>query len=398
MTGTAEQAAAWRGPALFSYGFRPFFLGGALWAAFSMVLWVGMLSNVVLLPTAFDPVSWHAHEFLFGYLSAAVAGFLLTAVPNWTGRPPIVGLRLGVLFGLWLAGRLTVAFSANLSPALVAVADLAMPVLLFVVIAHEIVKGRTWRNLVVLVMLAVLIGGNLIFHWEANAGHYPAGGMGLRIGLAAGVMMIAVIGGRIVPAFTRNWLASAGSNGVPARFSKFDGLAIIALLLALLGWVFAPNAVATGLGLLIAGGLQAVRLARWAGHKTGKEPLVWVLHAGFAFVPAGAVILGLAILSGQSQAAPTAQHIWMAGAIGLMTLAVMTRATLGHTGRSLHAGRWTAWIYLLMIAAVAMRLMAALFPELGHYLHLMSGLFWVGAFALFVAVYGPLLVGAGKIG
>lgn len=124
MTTTAEQMRAWRGPALLSYGFRPFFLGAGLWAALSMALWVGMLTGRLALPTAFDPASWHAHEFLFGYLGAVIAGFLLTAVPNWTGRLPIVGWSLGRLFALWLAGRGTVMVSLHLPPWAVAVADL----------------------------------------------------------------------------------------------------------------------------------------------------------------------------------------------------------------------------------------------------------------------------------
>jgi len=357
-----------------------------------MILWVGTLSGGVLLPTVLDPVSWHAHELLFGYLTAAVAGFLLTAVPNWTGRPPLVGLGLACLFGFWLLGRLAVASSAYLPFNLVLLADFAMPVALLIVIAHEIVKGRTWRNLVVLLMLAVLITGNAVFHWEAATDNYPAGGVGLRIGLATGVMMIAVIGGRIVPAFTRNWLSRNGADAVPASFSTFDRAALLALFLTLISWVIVPNATATGFGLLIAGGLHAVRLARWAGHRTGREPLVWVLHAGYALVPIGAIALGAAIVSGESLAIPAAQHIWMAGAIGLMTLAVMTRATLGHTGRTLRADRWTAGIYLLMIAAVGVRLLATLLPGLGYEMYVISGVCWVGAFSLFVIVYGPILL------
>jgi uncharacterized protein involved in response to NO len=172
-----------------------------------MALWVPMLSGHIALPTAFDPVSWHAHEFLFGYLGAVIAGFLLTAVPNWTGRLPVVGWPLGGLAALWLAGRVAVMFSAGLPPFLVAAVDLAFPAVLAAVIGREIVAGKSWRNLVVLGLLAVFAAGNMLFHWEAARGDYAAQGHGLRLGLGAGVMMIAVIGGRIVPSFTRNWLA-----------------------------------------------------------------------------------------------------------------------------------------------------------------------------------------------
>lgn len=158
------------GPAILTYGFRPFFLGAAVWAALAMALWVATLSGHLTLPTAFDPVSWHAREFLFGYLGAVVAGFLLTAVPNWTGRLPLIGWPLGALFALWLAGRLAIAASLYLSPLAVAAADLSLPVVLGTVIAREIVAGKNWRNLMVLGMLAVFAVGNAIFHWEAARG------------------------------------------------------------------------------------------------------------------------------------------------------------------------------------------------------------------------------------
>ena len=153
MTTTTEQMRAWTGPAILTFGFRPFFFGAAVWALLAMALWVPMLSGHLMLPTAFDPVSWHAHEFLFGYLGAVVAGFLLTAVPNWTGRLPIVGWWLGMLAGLWLVGRVVVAVSAGLPDVLVAVADLAFPVVFAALIAREIVAGKNWRNLIVLAML-----------------------------------------------------------------------------------------------------------------------------------------------------------------------------------------------------------------------------------------------------
>ena len=396
MSTSAERIRGWQGPALLSYGFRPFFLVGALWSALAMAGWIGFLSEAVALPTALDPVSWHAHEFLFGYLAAIVAGFLLTAVPNWTGRLPIVGVPLVALVGLWLAGRLAIAVSAYLPPALVAVVDLAMPVVLAAAIAREICKGRNWRNLVVLAILLVLIAGNAVFHWEAQAGAQAgadaAAGLGLRIGLAAGIMMIAVIGGRIVPSFTRNWLVKRGEGRLPAPFASFDKLALVALLLALVLWAAAPESRLAGTALVVAGLAQTARLARWAGYRTGAEPLVWVLHLGYAFVPLGAVVLGLAVLAPLAVSVPAAQHLWMAGGIGLMTLAVMTRATLGHTGRALTAGPGTAALYLLLIAAVMARLGAGLFPGIGQDLHLLSGLCWIGAFGGFVALYGPLLL------
>jgi uncharacterized protein involved in response to NO len=384
---------AWTGPAILTYGFRPFFFGAALWAALSMALWVPMLGGWIVLPTAFDPVSWHAHEFLFGYLTAVVAGFLLTAVPNWTGRLPIVGWRLGALAALWVAGRVAVAGSLYLPALAVALIDLAMPVALGAVITREIVAGKNWRNLIVLAMLAVLALGNAVFHWEAARGAYAAQGFGLRIGLAAGLMMLAVIGGRIVPSFTRNWLVRQAAGKLPAPpMQPLDKIALLALLGALILWVALPGSLATALALLLAGGLHLLRLARWAGMRTGAEPLVLVLHLAYAFVPIGALALAAEIALPGLAGLGAVQHLWMGGAIGLMTLAVMTRATLGHTGQTLTAGPGTVAIYLSVILAVLLRVGAGVAPGLASSLYTVSGVFWITAFSGFLALYGPLLL------
>ncbi len=393
MTTTAEQMRAWRGPALLTFGFRPFFFGAGAWAVVAMALWVPMLSGLVTLPTAFDAVSWHAHEFLFGYLAAVAAGFLLTAVPNWTGRLPIVGWPLGGLFALWVLGRIAVAFSENLSPAIVAGADLLFPVVLAAAIAREIVKGRNWRNLIVLAMLGVLTLGNAVFHWEAARGEDAAQGVGLRIGLGAAIMMIAVIGGRIIPSFTRNWLVKRKVPALPAPpMQRFDKLSLLALVIALLFWVAIPLATVTGALMLATGALHAARLARWAGHRAGAEPLVVVLHAGYAFLPLGALALGVAILWPPVLDAATAQHLWMAGAIGLMTLAVMTRATLGHSGHALAADAGTVAIYLLLASAVLARFVAGLMPAVAPTLYALAGAAWIAAFGGFTVLYGRYLL------
>lgn len=393
MTTTSEQMRAWTGPAILTYGFRPFFFGAAVWAALAMALWVPMLSGHLLLPTRFDPISWHAHEFLFGYLGAVVAGFLLTAVPNWTGRLPIVGWRLGMLAALWLAGRLAIAFSEGLPLRLVVALDLAFPVIFALAIAREIVAGRNWRNLIVLAMLGVFILGNALFHWEAARGDHAAQGFGLRLGLGAGVLMIAVIGGRVVPSFTRNWLVKQRSTALPAPpMQGFDRLALVLLLAALLLWIIWPVAVVTGVALAIAGGMHALRLVRWQGHLTLAEPLVTVLHAGYAMLPLGAASLAVEILVPGSVGMAGAQHVWMAGAIGLMTLAIMTRATLGHTGQRLTAGAGTVAIYGALILAVLARVAAGLWPHFAAPLHMLSGLCWIGAFGGFAVIYGALLL------
>ena len=390
---TSDRMRAWTGPAILTYGFRPFFLGAAIWAALAMVLWVPMLAGRLELPTAFDPVSWHSHEFLFGYLQAVVAGFLLTAVPNWTGRLPIVGWPLGFLFALWIAGRLAVMFSAGMPALLVAFVDLAFPIVLAATIAREIVAGRNWRNLIVLALLIVLFAGNLLFHLEAAGGGYAAQGAGLRTGLAAAIMIIAVIGGRIVPSFTRNWLVRLDKGALPAPpMQAFDRISLLVLLAALVLWIFLPQDMVTGAGLTLSGVLHLVRLARWAGYRTFAEPLVAVLHIGYAFLPLGALALGAEILVPGGTGMAAAQHVWMAGAIALMTLAVMTRATLGHTGQKLSAGPRTVAIYAAVVASVLARLAGGIWPEGSMILYTLAGLFWIGAFGGYAIFYGRLLL------
>lgn len=393
MSTTAERMRAWRGPAILSFGFRPFFLGAAIWAAVAMALWIPALTGALDLPTRFDAASWHAHEFLFGYLSAVIAGFLLTAVPNWTGQLPIVGWPLGGLFVLWVGGRAGVLLSHGLPSLAVALVDLAMPVALTGFLAREIIVGKNWRNLIVLTMLGIFTISNAIFHWEAARGDYAAQGYGLRAGLGAALMMIAVIGGRIVPSFTRNWLARQGPGRLPVPpMQRFDKIALLTLLAALFAWIAAPEAQALAPLLLAAGALHLVRLARWAGDRTLAEPLLWILHLGYLFLPLGAIALGVSIFVPGLFGEASAQHLWMAGAVGLMTLAVMTRATLGHTGQELKAGRGTLALYLGLLTAILARLAAGLWPDQAPLLHILSGLAWIAAFGGFAMLYGPAMM------
>ena len=387
---SAEQLRAWRGPALFSFGFRPFFLFGAVWGVAAMGLWILALNGAVDLPTRFDPVSWHAHEFLFGYLGAVLAGFLLTAVPNWTGRLPMVGWKLAGLFALWCAGRAVILVSALGPFAVSAAIDLAFPVVLGTLILQEIVAGKNWRNLIVLGLLTVFPAANLVFHIEAAKGFHAAQGYGLRLGLATALMMIGVVGGRIIPSFTRNWLARSDDPARPAPpMQRFDKIVLLASVGILLLWVAQPAHPVTGVALIVMGLLHVLRLIRWQGHRTLGDPLVWVLHVTYGFVPLGAVVMGGTILlDGSGQTA--AQHLWMAGAIGGMTLAVMTRATLGHTGQPLVANRATVAVYLCLFGSVAARVLATGLPQLTT----VSGTLWIAAFGLFALAYGPALLQA----
>jgi len=388
MTSSAGRMRAWTGPAILSFGFRPFFLMAAIWAALAMALWVVMLTGRDILPTAMDPVSWHAHELLFGYLGAVIAGFLLTAVPNWTGSLPLVGWPLAGLAALWLLGRGAVAVSGLLPPLATALADLAFPLTLLAFLAREIIAGRNWKNLPVLALLAGWTLANALFHLETAQGGYPAQGVGLRIGLAVAVMLISLIGGRIVPSFTRNWLAQRGAGHLPGPFGRGDAVVLALTLAALALWVVCPHHAVTAAACAGAGLAHLWRLLRWQGQQTGAEALVWVLHAGYGFVPLGFVAIAAGAAAPGMAAA--AQHVWMAGAVGLMTLVVMTRASLGHAGRPLQATRGITALYVALIVAVLARLLAGALPGQGWPLHLAAGA-WILAFGGFAVIYWPIL-------
>jgi uncharacterized protein involved in response to NO len=392
---TAEQMRQWRGPAILSFGFRPMFLLAALWAAGAMVVWIAMLSGLLSLPSRFDPVTWHSHEFLFGYLGAVIGGFLLTAVPNWTGRLPVVGWRLGGLVALWIIGRLAIALSASLPVWLVVVLDLSFLVVLSAVILREIIAGKNWKNLPVLALIGVMTFANLLFHLEAGQDGFAAQGFGLRLGLAVVLVLVLLIGGKIIPSFTRNWLVKRGATALPVPpMQRFDKAVMLVTILGFLGWTVAPQDMLTGAALLILSGLHLVRLGRWQGAQTGGEPLVWVLHVAYAFIPLGALAMSLSILAPGMIAQATALHVWTAGAVGLMTVAVMTRATRGHAGHPLEADRATVGVYLALVGSVCLRVAADLVLDLRDALLNGSALLWILCFAGFVVLYGPMLLRA----
>ena len=394
MTATSD-VQAWQGPAILSYGFRPFFFAGAVHAALMVALWVPWFLGWIEIPSAFSPIGWHAYELLFGFVPAIVAGFLLTAVPNWTGRPPICGLRLAGLVGLWLAGRLVVALSEDLDPVLVAAVALVFLPVLVGIMTQEVVAARNWRNIKILIGVAILAIAQALAHnelWRFGAAVYSE-----TLGIAATLMLILIIGGRIVPNFTANWLKQRDHGRMPVPVNRFDRAAMVLAGIALAAWVALPAVLSWEReigGLLVATGVvHILRQARWAPHRTWREPLVVVLHVGYAFVPLGFILAGVAALAGQPSAATGATHAWTVGAIGLMTLAVMTRASRGHTGRPLTAPATTVALYAALTIAALTRIAAALAPEHVMVLVSVAGLCWTVAFLGFAVMYGPALFG-----
>jgi len=375
------------GPALFAYGFRPFFLAAGFWGAFGILLWLPQYLGALTLPTHFGPLDWHIHEMLYGYVAAAVAGFLLTAIPNWTARLPVNGWPLAALAALWVGGRVAVLVSAAIGGLAAAAVDVSFLAVLAIVAGREIVAGKNWRNLRVLAVLGALIAGNIVFHAEVllngNANY------GVRIAIGAVLLLISLVGGRIVPSFTGNWIKRENPGRMPVPFGRVDGITMATSALALLVWIAAPAHAITGALLLVAGALQAVRVARWAGDRTVADRLVLVLHAAYFFVPLGFLLVGASVFT---DAVPLTAglHAWTAGAIGLMTLAVMTRATLGHTGRPLQASAITQAIYACVFVAAVLRIIAGLTGSL--ILVDAGGALWVVGFAGFALAYAPLLV------
>jgi uncharacterized protein involved in response to NO len=392
MSGVMARQRAFTGPAIISGGWRPFFLSATVWAAVGMALWIGALTGMASIPGPLGPLDWHVHEFLFGYLAAAVAGFLLTAIPNWTGRLPVIGGPLLALWLLWLAGRLAVLGLLGLPPLGVATVDVAFAVALTAVAAREIVAGKVWRNLPVVGLAALIAVANALFHAEA-AGGGASGGAGARLGVAAVIGLILLIGGRITPSFTRNWLAQRRSPVLPSPPDRFDSLCLALAGFALLAWVLNPESGLTGLLCLLAGGLHLRRLSRWAGWHTRREPLLAALHGAYAFAPLGFLLTGAAVLWPDTVPRVAALHAWMAGAAGMMTLAVMMRASLGHSGRALTASpAMTALMAAGAVAALS-RIAAAFLPASTALLHV-SALAWIAAFGGFALLFWPVFTKA----
>jgi uncharacterized protein involved in response to NO len=291
---------------------------------------------------------------------------------------------------LWLLGRIDCLVSA-LIPAWIAVAvDLSFPVVLVGVVAREIVAGRNWRNLPMVAPVSVLGIANLLMHLEAEGIGIPSG-LGWRLGLAAVIVLISVVAGRIVPSFTRNWLAKLPGSDLPAGHSGIDRIALGILHAGLIGWAFLPSFRPVGLLLLLGAALNLWRLLRWRGVATAAEPLLLVLHIGYAWLVLGAALLGLTVL-GANLPLSAAIHALTVGAIGTMILAVMTRATRGHTGRNLSADRRTRLIYVLLTLAAMSRVAAPFVEAWTMPLLIASACFWIAAFAGFALGYGPMLV------
>jgi uncharacterized protein involved in response to NO len=376
-------------PPLLRGGFRPFFLGAGLWALAAIVLWIGDIEGLVALPRGVDPLAWHRHEMLFGFAGAAVAGFLLTAIPNWTGRLPIAGAPLASLVGLWSAARILLLLLPSGALAVAAIADTALYLALSGFAVREVLAAGN-RNLPI-ALLVLLLGAADAADYLGMAGLVGDPLIGIRAGLSILMVMISIVGGRIIPSFTRNWLVKQDLKArLPEQPGRYDAATIAIMAASLILWLLLPLNRITGAALVATALLQAGRLGRWRGLATVADPLLLVLHVGYAWLVLALLLLGLSVLvPGFPQTA--AIHAAGVGAIATMILAVMTRASLGHTGRELRAGALIIAAYALIGLAALIRVATA-FAWLDYMVGLrLAALSWSAAFLLFLIVYGPIL-------
>lgn len=374
---------------LLAYPFRIFFPCAALFGALAIIAWVAALAGSIALPAGLNPLLWHSHEMLYGFGAAAVAGFLLTAMSNWTGVPPPTGARLLAFVLLWLAGRLAMAFAGVLPGWLVVLVDLAfLPALAGYVFAVLYRAGNT-RNLPMVAMLGLLALGNLLMHLALTGVMPRLGHPGELIALDTIALLMGVIGGRITPAFTRNWLTQRGGDPTGVRVRpRLDQAALLATALMLPADLVAPGSMGAAAVALTAGLLLMLRVLGWRGWRVWRDPLMWILHVGYAWLALALILKGLVPLLPALNPSVW-YHALGVGAMGTLIAGVMTRVAVGHTGRPMALLRGGQLIYWLVIAAAILRLATSMGGS-AWTLHTAAAA-WAAAFLLFTVLYGPLL-------
>jgi uncharacterized protein involved in response to NO len=391
--GRPSSRPAATGHVLLARGFRPFFLLCALFGCALPPAWLAIFGGWLPPPGWLTPVGWHAHEMIFGFTVSAIAGFLLTSVPVWTQTAAVTGARLAALVALWLLGRLAMLAAGRLPPAAVAAADLLLLPALLLAVAPPILRSGQRRNFGFPLVLAALFAANLLVHAQAVGVALRPGGadLGVRLGVHLVTLLIVVIGGRIVPAFTANALRRAGREPGVRTGSWLERLVVPAFLVFAGLDLWGRSPLSTGIAGLGVAALLALRLAGWQGVRTLRDPLVWSLHVGYAWVPVGVALLALSAL-GADLPRSTGLHALTAGAMGAMILAVASRVPLGHTGRPLAAPPPVAAAYLMVSLGALLRIAGPLvWPAHALSVLLLSAGLWSGAFAVYAIVYAPIL-------
>ncbi len=391
---SAEHIRAHAGPAIFERPMRPFFLAAGVWGALALPLWLFLFATGGAIPAYVPAREWHIHEMLYGYLPAAMTGFVLTAVPNWTGRLPVSGGGLAALFLLWAAGRCAFFFSA-LAPAPAAAVDSAFLVSVAGLIWRETLAGRSRRTLHLGVLVPLLALANVLFHLTRLTDIEILDPLfDERLGLSAAAMMLAFVGGRMTPSFTRNWLMKRGvkdEGRLPAPYGEVDRSALFMAAAVLLMWLFLPEWKLTAFIFFFVAMRNLLRMTRWKGERTCAEPAVNIMHMGYLWLTIWFGLMAFSVGWPEELSRTTAMHALTAGAIPVTTLAVMTRSALTQSGRAPRADAATRAIYALAVAGAAIRIVADISP-LGYAATThVSGACTALAFALFAIRYWRIL-------
>ncbi|SLN65340.1 NnrS protein [Roseovarius albus] len=373
----------------FDSGFRPFFLLATGFSIVAVVLWMMIWSGLWTLNSPFKPTDWHIHEMLFGFSSAVIAGFLLTAIPNWTGRAQIRDRFLAFLVALWIAGRIAVLGAIPLPISWVLVIDNSFLAVLCLVAAHQLLVSHNWRNLTVVALVCLFLCANVAFHQEAMIS--GAADYSRRAGMAVLILLIMLIGGRIIPSFTRNWLVKQGVTCLPTQFNRYDALSLGIAVLSLVMWVSKAPPTITAIALSVAAIIHVIRLQRWQGGRAWRSAILLMLHLSYLCIPVGFAFLALALIwNGMSAAAGL--HVLGMGAIGGMTTAVMLRASMGHTARPLAAGATLSLAFAVILLAAILRAMLPGMWIFGLSGIQISAILWVGGFGIICIRIWPWLV------
>jgi uncharacterized protein involved in response to NO len=383
-------SAGQRKLALLSYGFRPFFLAALLFAFLTLAAWVHVRGASLMPLPHLAPQLWHGHEMLFGFFGAAIAGFLLTAVPSWTGARGFAGWPLALLITLWVLGRAAFAFATALPVRVIAVAELSFLPVLACMLAPPLLRAKN-RNTPLLLVLVVFWLVDATFLCALALGDHALASSTLRAGMDVVLLLITVIGGRIVPAFTANALRRRGIDA-PLRTHGGIEAAVISMMIAVLAAdIFAPASLAAAIVAALAAAAHAVRMAGWQSLRTLREPIVWVLHLAYAWLPIGLALKAIH-LSAHAPWAADWFHALSVGAAATMVVAVITRASLGHTGRELIVSRAVAVAYAVLGVAALLRTTATAVPPAREWLIKASAAFWLIAFGTLLVVYAPILL------
>lgn len=374
-----------KGFALFALGFRPFFIGAGLSAVLLMGLWLLFYEGVARSGLTYPPMLWHAHEMLFGYAGAVIAGFLLTAVKNWTQQPTPSGAPLMLLFAIWLAARIA-PFIGGMPGWVAALPDILFFPAVMIAIAGPIVRVRQARNYAFPLILGLLTLANGLMQAELLGWTHGTARLGSLLAVYLIVLMIVVMGGRVIPSFTDNRLRSQAK-----RWKTVEWLAPLTVLSVMAAVLFAPDSPVTGLLAAFAAAVHGLRLAGWYARGLWSVPLLWVLHLGYGWIVAGFVLVAL---STQGWLLPSlALHAFTAGAIGTLTLGMMARVALGHTGRMLEPAKLINLAFALITLAALIRVAGPLiFPHSYGLVIVLSGSIWMVAFGFFTLTYLPILI------